>query len=85
MIYAIAILCVVCLCYFAAKEAMHRFGKKTEAIKPCTECGKELFACKTCGCIYDEEFEARKCADYDRILSHSNHRSHHHEERDDDY
>jgi hypothetical protein len=70
------------LCYFIAKLAMLHLAKKTEVVDPCTQCGKELFACATCGCVFDSKSEARQCADWDRILKHPNHNNHHHDDQD---
>jgi hypothetical protein len=78
--HVVVILCIIVLCYFAAKEAVYRLGKKTEKVDPCNQCGKELFACATCGCIFDSKSEARQCADWDRILKHPNHNNHHHDD-----
>lgn len=80
----IVILCVAGLCYFAAKQATLRLAKRTEQVDPCTGCGKELFACKTCDCVFDTEHEARRCADWDRIMKHTKHTNHHHDDDNDD-
>ena len=78
--YAVAILCIFLLLYFVGRGAAFRFVNKTKKVDPCAQCGKELFVCVNCGCVFDSKSEARKCADWDRILKHPNHNNHHHDE-----
>jgi hypothetical protein len=54
-----------------------RLFKNTTTTDSCLECGVIIFTCPTCECKYDTEQDALRCADWDQILRHEKHYTHH--------